>query len=194
MLETCKPQTAVRSATPASQPALEDGARPRQERASSSLRIVCLPGDGIGPEVVAAATRVLEALPLETSSSSARSVAARSTQHGDPLPPETLDACRDADAILLGAVGLPEFDAAQVRPEQGLIRLRGELDVYANLRPTRGDGIDLLIVRELVGGLYFGASGRRDDGSAFDTCDYSPRRSSGSCGAGSNSRAAEGSS
>jgi 3-isopropylmalate dehydrogenase len=61
-----------------------------------------------------------------------------------------------------------------VRPEQGLIRLRGELDVYANLRPARGDGIDLLIVRELVGGLYFGASGRRADGSAFDTCEYTP--------------------
>jgi 3-isopropylmalate dehydrogenase len=76
--------------------------------------------------------------------------------------------------VLLGAVGLPEFDGAPVRPEQGLIGLRGALDVYANLRPTRGDGIDLLIVRELVGGLYFGASGRRDDGSAYDTCEYSP--------------------
>src|SRR5439155_1076632 len=61
-----------------------------------------------------------------------------------------------------------------VRPEQGLIRLRGELDVYANLRPARSNGIDVLIVRELVGGLYFGASGRREDGSAFDTCEYSP--------------------
>jgi len=90
------------------------------------------------------------------------------------LPPETLAACRAADAVLLGAAGLPEFDGAAVRPEQGLIRLRGELDVYANLRPARGDGIDLLIVRELVGGLYFGASGRRADGSAFDTCEYSP--------------------
>src|SRR5207247_10535774 len=56
-----------------------------------------------------------------------------------------------------------------------LIRLRGELDVYANLRPAKGEGIDLLIVRELVGGLYFGASGRRADGSAFDTCEYTPR-------------------
>ena len=95
-------------------------------------------------------------------------------EHGDPLPAETLAACRAADAVLLGAAGLPEFDGAPVRPEQGLIRLRGELDVYANLRPARGDGIDLLIVRELVGGLYFGASGRRADGSAFDTCEYSP--------------------
>ena len=76
--------------------------------------------------------------------------------------------------MLLAAVGLPEFDGARVRPEQGLIRLRGELDVYANLRPARAGEIDLLIVRELVGGLYFGASGRRDDGSAYDTCEYSP--------------------
>jgi 3-isopropylmalate dehydrogenase len=95
-------------------------------------------------------------------------------EHGDPLPAATLAACRAADAVLLGAVGLPEFDGAPVRPEQGLIRLRGELDVYANLRPARSDGIDLLIVRELVGGLYFGASGRRPDGSAFDTCEYTP--------------------
>jgi 3-isopropylmalate dehydrogenase len=93
---------------------------------------------------------------------------------GGPLPPETLAACRGADAVLLAAVGLPEFDGKTVRPEQGLIRLRGELDVYANLRPARQGEIDLLIVRELVGGLYFGASGRRDDGSAFDTCEYSP--------------------
>src|SRR5439155_683873 len=69
-------------------------------------------------------------------------------EHGDPLPEETLAACRAADAVLMGAVGLPEFDGAPVRPEQGLIRLRGELDVYANLRPARADGIDLLIVRE----------------------------------------------
>ena len=77
--------------------------------------------------------------------------------------------------MLLGAVGAARSSTARrVRPEQGLIRLRGELDVYANLRPTRADGVDLLIVRELVGGLYFGASGRRDDGSAYDTCEYSP--------------------
>src|SRR5207245_9986304 len=95
-------------------------------------------------------------------------------EHGDPLPAETLAACRAADAGLLGAVGLPEFDGAPVRPEQGLIRLRGELDVYANLRPARSNGIDVLVVRELVGGLYFGASGRREDGSAFDTCEYTP--------------------
>ena len=139
-----------------------------------ALRVVSLPGDGIGPEVCAAAVRVLEALPIDVSIEEHPFGGQAIHQHGDPLPDETLAACRAADAVLLGAVGLPEFDGASVRPEQGLIRLRGELDVYANLRPARSDGIDLLIVRELVGGLYFGASGRRDDGSAFDTCEYTP--------------------
>jgi 3-isopropylmalate dehydrogenase len=139
-------------------------------------RVVCLPGDGIGAEVMEAATRVLESLPLDIEVESYPFGGGAIETHGDPLPAETLAACRAADAVLLGAVGLPAFDAAPMRPEQGLIRLRGELDVYANLRPTRGDGVDLLIVRELVGGLYFGASGRRDDGSAYDTCDYSPRQ------------------
>jgi 3-isopropylmalate dehydrogenase len=138
------------------------------------LRVVCLPGDGIGPEVAAAAVRVLESLPLDLTVEERPFGGHAIRELGDPLPDETLAACRGADAVLLGAVGAPEFDAAAVRPEQGLIRLRGELDVYANLRPTRGGDIDLLIVRELVGGLYFGASGRRADGSAFDTCEYSP--------------------
>jgi 3-isopropylmalate dehydrogenase len=138
------------------------------------LRVVCLPGDGIGPEVAAAAVRVLESLPLEVVVEERPFGGHAIRELGDPLPAETLAACRAADAVLLGAVGSPEFDAAPVRPEQGLIRLRGELDVYANLRPTRGGDVDLLIVRELVGGLYFGASGRRPDGSAFDTCEYSP--------------------
>ena len=138
------------------------------------MKVVCLPGDGIGAEVTAAAVRVLEALPLEAEVESLPFGGGAIKTHGDPLPRETLEACRGADAVLLGAVGLPEFDGAAVRPEQGLIRLRGELDVFANLRPTRGEGIDLLIVRELVGGLYFGESGRRPDGSAYDTCDYSP--------------------
>jgi 3-isopropylmalate dehydrogenase len=138
------------------------------------LRVVCLPGDGIGPEVTTAAVRVLESLPLDVAVEERPFGGQAIRELGDPLPSETLEACRDADAVLLGAVGLPELDGAPVRPEQGLIRLRGELDVYANLRPTRGGDVDLLIVRELVGGLYFGASGRRLDGSAFDTCEYSP--------------------
>jgi 3-isopropylmalate dehydrogenase len=93
---------------------------------------------------------------------------------GTPLPDETLDACRQADAVLLAAVGLPQLDAADVRPEQGLIRLRRELDVYANLRPARGKGVDFLVVRELVGGLYYGPRGTREDGTVFDTLEYHP--------------------
>ena len=138
------------------------------------MQLAVLPGDGIGPEVTIAALRVLEALPLEVVVDEHPFGGQAIREHGDPLPAETLAACCAADAVLLGAVGAPEFDGAAVRPEQGLIRLRGELDVYANLRPTRFGDVDLLIVRELVGGLYFGASGRRADGSAFDTCEYSP--------------------
>jgi 3-isopropylmalate dehydrogenase len=93
---------------------------------------------------------------------------------GDPLPAETLAACRAADAVLKAPVGDPEFDAAEVRPEQGMLRLRAELDVYANLRPASAGAVDLLMVRELVGGLYFGARGVRDDGTVFDTCEYHP--------------------
>jgi 3-isopropylmalate dehydrogenase len=95
-------------------------------------------------------------------------------QTGDSLPLDTLEACRSADAVLKAPIGHPEFDAADIRPEQGMLRLRAELDVYANLRPAREGTIDLLIVRELVGGLYFGARGVRDDGTVFDTCEYHP--------------------
>jgi 3-isopropylmalate dehydrogenase len=138
------------------------------------MRIVCLPGDGIGPEVTAAATQVLHALVPEAELSQHVFGGAAIHATGDPLPADTLDACKDADAVLVAAVGLPEFDAAEVRPEQGLIRLRRALDVYANVRPARADGVDLVIVRELVGGLYYGARGRRDDGTVFDTCEYHP--------------------
>ena len=102
--------------------------------------------------------------------------AAAIRSHGDPLPPETLAACREADAILKAPVGDPEFDGAEVRPEQGIIRLRSELDVYANLRPAAQGAVDLVIVRELVGGLYYGARGVREDGTVFDTCEYHPRQ------------------
>ncbi len=94
--------------------------------------------------------------------------------HGDSLPAETLEACRSADAVLKAPVGDPEFDAAEVRPEQGILRLRGELDVYTNLRPASQGDVDMVIVRELVGGLYFGAKGVREDGTVFDTCEYHP--------------------
>jgi 3-isopropylmalate dehydrogenase len=93
---------------------------------------------------------------------------------GDPLPEGTLAACRAAEAVLKAPIGDPEFDAANIRPEQGMLRLRAELDVYANLRPARSEKVDVLIVRELVGGIYFGPQGVREDGTAFDTCEYHP--------------------
>ena len=138
------------------------------------MRIVCLPGDGIGPEVVGAAQTVLRALvpEVELEEHLLGGVAIKET--GSPLPPETVSACKGADAVLLGAVGLPEFDADEVRPEQGLIGLRRELDVYANLRPARQGAVDLVIVRELVAGLYYGARGVKPDGTVFDTCEYRP--------------------
>jgi 3-isopropylmalate dehydrogenase len=138
------------------------------------LRVACLPGDGIGPEVTAVAVDVLRALPLELEISEHSFGGHAILEEGTPLPDSTLAACRAADAVVLGAVGLPELEGAPVRPEQGLIALRRALDVYANLRPATAPGIDLLIVRELVGGLYYGASGRRPDGSAYDTCEYTP--------------------
>jgi 3-isopropylmalate dehydrogenase len=135
------------------------------------MNVVCLPGDGIGPEVMEAALRVLEPLPLEISAYPFGASAIR--ELGMPLPDETLAACKEAQAVLLGAIGEPGFDGAEVRPEQGLIELRGALDVYANLRPSSdGDKTDLLIVRELVGGLYYGRRGRTEDGMVFDTCEY----------------------
>jgi 3-isopropylmalate dehydrogenase len=141
---------------------------------ASRARIACLPGDGIGPEVMAVAQRVLAQLApdLELTEHLFGAAAIRAT--GDSLPAETLEACRDADAVLKAPIGDPEFDAADVRPEQGILRLRAELDVYANLRPASLGPVDLLIVRELVGGLYFGASGVREDGTVFDTMEYHP--------------------
>ena len=138
------------------------------------MKVVLLPGDGIGPELTAAARRVLDELApdLEIEEHLFGAAAIRAT--GTPLPDETLAACLAAGAILKGPIGDPEFDAAEVRPEQGLLRLRAELGVYANLRPARADGVDLVIVRELVGGLYYGARGVREDGTVFDTCEYHP--------------------
>ena len=138
------------------------------------LRVACLPGDGIGPEVTAVAVEVLRALPLDVQLEEHSFGGGAILAEGTPLPVRTLEACQAADAVILGAVGLPELEGAHVRPEQGLIALRGALDVYANLRPATGPGIDLLIVRELVGGLYYGARGRRPDGAAYDTCLYTP--------------------
>jgi len=139
--------------------------------------IVVLPGDGIGPEVVAAAQRVLEDAAERFGFRFAwRELTVGGSAidaHGTPLRDEDLAACRDADAVLLGAVGGPKWDDphAAARPEQALFRLRKGLGLYANLRPVVADpaladasplrpelldGVDLLIVRELTGGLYFG--------------------------------------
>jgi 3-isopropylmalate dehydrogenase len=140
------------------------------------VKVVCLPGDGIGPEIAREARLVLERLVPELALEEHPFGAAAIRATGDPLPEETLAACREADAVLKGPIGDPEFDGAPVRPEQGLLRLRAELDVYANLRPAQDGRVDLLIVRELVGGLYFGPQGVREDGTAFDTCEYHPRQ------------------
>jgi 3-isopropylmalate dehydrogenase len=152
-------------------------------------RIVLLPGDGIGPEIVAAAKRLLEAIgefDFEERLMGGCSIDA----HGTALTDEVLEACRAADAVLLGAVGGPKWDTTDSdapRPEQGLLGLRKGMGLFANLRPVRPSpalvsasplredriaGTDLLVVRELTGGIYFGDSGRDGD-SAHDTCEYS---------------------
>jgi 3-isopropylmalate dehydrogenase len=156
---------------------------------SSAPRIVVLPGDGIGPEIVDAARRLLEAIG-EFSFEEHLVGGCSIDQHGVALTDEVLDACRAADAVLLGAVGGPKWDTTDPdapRPEQGLLGLRKGMGLYANLRPVRPSpalvgssplreeriaGTDLLVVRELTGGIYFGASGRHDD-VAHDTCEYS---------------------
>jgi 3-isopropylmalate dehydrogenase len=137
-------------------------------------RIAVLPGDGIGPEVTAEALRVLAELPVDVEVVELPFGGAAIDATGEPLPDETLAACRASRAVLLGAVGGPQWDGAAKRPEAGLLGIRRALDVYANLRPAVHGAVDLLVVRELVGGLYFGARGIRDDGTVFDTCEYHP--------------------
>ena len=163
-----------------------------------TARVVLLPGDGIGPEVVGAARQVLEEVGqrvgIRLSFSEQLVGGAAIDALGDPLPDATLDACRAADAVLLGAVGGPKWDdpKARVRPEQGLLGLRRGLGLYANLRPVRLFpslasasplkaerlvGVDMMIVRELTGGIYFGqprfTEETRQGRRAVDTCEYS---------------------
>jgi 3-isopropylmalate dehydrogenase len=138
--------------------------------------VACLPGDCIGPEITAEARRALAALAPDVELADWPFGATAIRSHGTPLPDETLAACRAAAAVLKGPIGDPAFDAADVRPEQGLLRLRAELDVYANLRPAARGAVDLVVVRELVGGIYFGERGVREDGTAFDVCTYHPRQ------------------
>ncbi|TFK43740.1 3-isopropylmalate dehydrogenase [Crucibulum laeve] len=163
------------------------------------FRIVVLPGDGIGPEVVNEAVRVLETISkastdfdLKLESHEFGGCAIDST--GEPLPASTLKACQEADAILMGSIGGPKWGVnAKVRPEPGLLALRKTLGLYANIRPANlasdsllsysplrpeiAQGVDMIVVRELIGGLYFGA--RKEQGTdpdvdtAWDTMIYS---------------------
>jgi 3-isopropylmalate dehydrogenase len=154
--------------------------------------IAVLGGDGIGPEVIAEGLRCLHAVAKsfghEIGVTELPFGGVAIDSQGDPLPSETLQACLKADAVLLGAIGGPKWSApdAKVRPEQGLLKLRKELGVYANLRPVKVqpalvnastlkpeilDGVDLVFVRELTGGIYFGEK-RRDANSATDVCTY----------------------
>lgn len=154
--------------------------------------IVVLPGDGIGPEVTAAAVQVLAAVgqryghAFHFEEKLIGGAAIDAT--GEPLPMDTLTAAQRADAVLLGAVGGPKWSdpKAKVRPEQGLLAIRKALGLYANLRPVKPHpaalgaspikphlltGVDLLVVRELTGGIYFGQKQRRSD-AASDLCEY----------------------
>ena len=159
------------------------------------LKIALLAGDGIGPEVIDQAVKVCDAiaqkfnhdiiwLPALTGAAAIEAV-------GEPYPDETHQICVSSDAVLFGAIGHPRFDndpSAKVRPEQGLLKMRQMLGLFANVRPTftfpslidksplkreRIEGTDLLFLRELTGGIYFGERGRKDNGhTAFDTCTY----------------------
>ncbi len=156
------------------------------------FRVVGLPGDGIGPEVYASACQALDVLEqrfgvaIELDPQLIGGAAIDTT--GEPLPQVTIDACRNADAALLGAVGGPKWDAnpADQRPELGLLKIRAEFGLFCNLRPIvthpalssfspvrpdRLENVDLMIVRELTGGLYFGKKWRNDD-EAEDVCRY----------------------
>jgi len=159
------------------------------------LNIAKLPGDGIGPEVVEEAAKVVEAVCRkfghEVSWHFAYAGACAIDRYGDAFPEVTYKTCLEADAVLFGAVGDPKYDnnpTAKVRPEQGLLAMRKQLGLYANLRPVETfkslvhksplkeelvDGADFLVIRELTGGMYFGEKGRLDDGNtAYDTNIY----------------------
>ncbi|MBS7290368.1 MAG: 3-isopropylmalate dehydrogenase [Bacteroidales bacterium] len=159
------------------------------------LKIAKLPGDGIGPEVVEQAVKVVDAVCRkfghEVEYSFGYVGACAIDRYGDAFPDETYKTCLESDAVLFGAVGDPKYDndpTAKVRPEQGLLAMRKKLGLYANLRPVETfkslihksplkeelvDGADFLCMRELTGGMYFGAKGREDNGdTAYDTNIY----------------------
>ncbi len=159
------------------------------------LNIAVLAGDGIGPEIIREALKVTDAVCKkfghELNFKHAITGATAIDQVGDPYPEETHKICMESDAVLFGAIGDPKYDndpKAKVRPEQGLLRMRKQLGLYANLRPVetfesllhksplRQDlvkGANFMCIRELTGGIYFGEKGRSEDGnSAFDNCVY----------------------
>ncbi|MDA3883223.1 MAG: 3-isopropylmalate dehydrogenase [Bacteroidales bacterium] len=158
-------------------------------------KIAVLAGDGIGPEIIQEALKVTKAIENKFGHSftytEAITGAAAIDAVGDPYPEETHKVCMESDAVLFGAVGHPKFDndpSASVRPEQGLLRMRKQLGLFANLRPVETfpsllhksplrqdlvDGANFLCIRELTGGIYFGEKGRKDNGNtAFDNCVY----------------------
>lgn len=158
--------------------------------------IAVLPGDGIGPEIVEQAIKVLNAVAQKYGHvfeyKEALVGAAAIDAVNDPYPQETHDICLSSDAILFGAIGDPKYDndpSAKIRPEQGLLKMRESLGLYANIRPVKCfkalvnasplkpeivDGVDFVVVRELISGIYFGKPrGRSEDGEiAYDTCVY----------------------
>jgi len=159
------------------------------------LKIALLAGDGIGPEIIEQAVKVSDAVAKkfnhEITWTPALTGAAAIDAVGEPYPDETHDICMASDAVLFGAIGHPKYDndpSAPVRPEQGLLKMRKKLGLFANVRPTftfpslldksplkreRIEGTDLVFLRELTGGIYFGEKGRRDGGeTAFDNCVY----------------------
>lgn len=159
------------------------------------LNIALLAGDGIGPEVIAQAVKVCDAIAAkyhhDLTWKPALTGAAAIDAVGEPYPDETHEICLAADAVLFGAIGHPKYDndpSAKVRPEQGLLKMRQKLGLFANVRPTftfeslidksplkreRIEGTDLVFLRELTGGIYFGKRGREDNGNtAYDTCTY----------------------
>lgn len=159
------------------------------------LNIAILPGDGIGPEIVEQAMKAVKAVAKkfnhELSYEYGITGAAAIDKVGDPYPAETHELCMKSDAVLFGAIGDPKFDnnpKATVRPEQGLLAMRKQLGLYANIRPVETfesllhksplrrdlvEGADFVCVRELTGGIYFGEKGRKDNGNtAFDTNTY----------------------